>query len=189
MQIDYSLLDKCMRDDERAQLMLYKECYSLMKGVCSRYIQEQSDVADVMNRGFLKIIKGLGQFDRHRSFEAWVRRILVNTALDHLRQKKRRAAHEVAHPMESLNGIDVKHTDWNHADRSFDAEELLQMINSLPIKTAQVFNLFAIDGYSHQEISELLDMKEGTSKWHVSKAREYLKELLTKKRTKKGQLT
>ena len=141
-----------------------------------------------MNRGYLKIIQGLDKFDRERSFEAWIRRIVVNTALDHLRKKKRRNHHEISQPVETLNGMNVKEADWNLADRDFDAQELLDMINTLPTKTAQVFNLFAIDGFSHQEISNQLDMSEGTSKWHVSKARQRLQELLSKRITK-GQLT
>ena len=187
MQIDHGLLDRCKRTDERAYFELYKACYSIMKSICKRYIFDLSEVSDVINRGFLKIINGLGSYDKSRSFEAWSRRIIVNTALDHLRQRKRRYMHEISDPMQQQNGSTQYYSEWNQADLDFDADELLEMVHSLPERAGRIFNLFAIDGYSHEEISQSLEISVGTSKWYVSKAREQLKTILTKK-VKEGEL-
>ena len=182
MRINDQLLDQCLRNDERAQHTLYNECYSLMKGIAIRYVQQSEDAADVMNRGFLKVVNKLNTFDRGRSFEAWVRKIIVNTALDFLRKKKRRLEQEVSVDEQSLDQTNPSLCEQNLAELEFDAAELRQMINRLPDRTKLVFNLFAIDGYSHKEIAEQLGLSTGTSKWHVATARKSLQNMILKNR-------
>ncbi len=178
MPVDEKLIERCKSSDERAYYMLYEECYSLMKSISLRYIQDPAEVPVVMNQGFLKVLKSLSKYDTSKPFKAWVGRIVINTAIDYLRKKKRDRKYQAIDPQEFQSFQGNGQTSWNHADQNFDADELLNLLHRLPDKTAQVFNLFAIDGYSHDEIAQMLGISTGTSKWHVSKAREMLRKLL-----------
>ena len=132
-----------------------------------------------MNQGFMKIFKGLKKYPREIPFEAWIRKIMINTIIDEYRKTKKytEMIELTDKPLEVEPGNSIS---TNEAEQYFDAEQLLVMINDLPPLSNKVFNLFAIDGYSHKEISDLLGIREGTSKWHVSNARKLLKEMMNK---------
>ncbi len=152
-----------------------------MKSTCNRYVYQQADQSDVMNQGFLKILNGLHHFDPERPFEPWARRIMINTALDYCRKLKRSQA---TRDLDEMMDVNANHLSWsveNTAELDFDAEELLDMIKSLEGTTAQVFNLYAIDGYTHEEVSKALGMSTSNSKWHLAKARRILKEMIEKR--------
>ncbi len=180
MNITPSILKACKKGDRLAQSQLYRECFSLMKGVCIRYVKNDEEARALMNAGFLKILTKLDTYKSHVPFEAWARRIMINTIIDQYRRDKKYKENIRVTDLEE--GIDLgRSVDYNHAEQHFDAEELMELVRRLPQMSQQVFNLFAIDGYSHQEISEMLGMSTGTSKWHVSFARKTIIEQLQKK--------
>lgn len=181
--IDATLISRCIKRDERALNKLYRHCFSMMKGVCMRYVFDRSNVNDVINSGFLKIVTGLTKYDQSKPFMPWASTVMLRVALDYVRKTMRSTDRttDLHEDMSQLNGLPVA---YNAADLHLDAEGLLSMLDLLPKQTKVVFNLFAIDGYSHKEIATQLNISAGTSKWHVSKARELLQEKINDKLNK-----
>ncbi len=177
--IDFQLLEDTIKGDRRAQFQLYKRCSSVLMSVCSRYRPTESEAVAMMNEGFLKILQNLKKYSTDVPFEAWIRRIMINTLIDDFRKNRK-----VSELMESHDFTDTssheEFVDFNTADLQFDAGQLEAMIQTLPPVSLKVFNLYAIDGYSHSEIGAMLGISEGTSKWHLSFARQRLRELLVK---------
>lgn len=131
----------------------------------------------MVNEGFLKIVNNLPGYSADTPFEAWIRRIMINTLIDDFR--KNRKVYELIENQDFTDHTNHEGlVDFNTADLQFDADQLEAMVRSLPPMSQKVFNLFAIDGYGHLEIGELLGISEGTSKWHLSFARQRLRELL-----------
>ncbi|MFN0213744.1 MAG: RNA polymerase sigma factor [Saprospiraceae bacterium] len=174
MNLDPKLLLAAQRGDRKAQSALYRSCFPVLMAVCMRYRRDKQDAVSALNNGFLKIIQNLERYKRDEvPFEAWIRRIMINTVIDEFRREKKWRELTVftedierAFPSEPI--------DWNEADQRLDIQHLEALLRRLPPMTQKVFNLFAIDGYSHHEIGELLKISEGTSKWHVSTARAQL---------------
>ena len=175
MNVEKELLNACKAEDRKAQFELYKVCYSILLSVCFRYERNKEDAEFLLNKAFYKILKNLKKYDDKVPFEAWIRRITINTVIDDYRKNKRSKVDYVEEPM---NMAPVQTMDYNEADQKYDAEELQRLIDQLPPVSKKVFNLYVIDGYNHREIADQLDMSEGTSKWHLSSARKKLKELL-----------
>jgi len=140
-----------------------------MFGVCLRYAGSRDDAQDILHEGFLKIFEKIGQFESRGSFEGWIRRIMVNTALE-----KYRGEHKSVNLQEELIEFD-KDMSTEMSD-NVTVKELLGMIKELTPQYRLVFNLYAIEGYSHKEISNMLDISEGTSKSNLSRARTILQE-------------
>jgi RNA polymerase sigma-70 factor (ECF subfamily) len=137
-------------------------------------MRDKDEAASALNQCFLKIIKGLRTYEHSQNFQAWAQRIMVNTCIDILRKRKRHRDRE--YPFDPNEGIYKNGSiDWNKAESALNAEAILKLVQTLPEKTRQVFNLYVIEGYQHNEIAELLEFSEGTSKWHLSKARKLLK--------------
>ncbi|MBL4623955.1 MAG: RNA polymerase sigma factor [Flavobacteriales bacterium] len=180
MNIDKKLIRSCTKNDRKAQFKLYKECYRLLMSVCYRYKKDKSEAEGLMNQGFLKILTNLDKYSENVPFEAWSRKIMINTIIDEYRKnKKNKETIEYADFQEST--YDHHSVDYNEADKQFNAEELKLMLLKLPDMSRKVFNLYAVDGYSHKEIAEMFSISVGTSKWHVSFARAELKKLIEKK--------
>ena len=177
MNIDHQLIEACRREERKAQFELYKLCYGILMSVCFRYERNKEDAEFLLNKAFLKILKNLDAYADNVPFEAWIRRITINTAIDEYRKNQRSKIDYVEEPM-LLAGL--SEMDYNEADKNFDAEELLALIRTLPPASQKVFNLYIIDGYNHKEIAEQLGMSEGTSKWHLSSARKKLQEMMKK---------
>ncbi len=177
MNIDATLLQACREHDRKAQSQLYKQCFSLLMSVCIRYKQDEEEARAVLNQGFLKILMNLDKYDLKIPFEAWTRRIMINTIIDEFRKYKKEREHTQYTDFGATDTFDEQ-VDYNTADQLFDVEDVTYFINQLPTVTQKVFNLYIIDGYSHKEIGEMLDMTEGTSKWHLSSARKRLKAML-----------
>lgn len=145
--------------------------------ICVRYEKNEEEAKALLNQGFFKIVTRLEKYREEVPFEAWIRRIMINTVIDEFRKKKRER--------EVLEYTDFEGPQFerdfvteSEVTEQMDAERLEKMIQELPPVSKQVFNLFAIDGYSHQEIAAQLGISEGTSKWHVSTARKFLKSKL-----------
>ena len=178
MNIELTLLQACRRNDRKAQFQLYERCFSLLMSICVRYKRDRSEAKAILNQGFLKILMNLDKYDENIPFSAWIRRIMINTIIDEYRKyKKENELMEYA-DFTVYNGFDNR-VDFNLADQMFDAEEVEYFIQQLPPMTLQVFNLSEIDGFSHKEIAKMLNIAEGTSKWHLSNARKKLKASIT----------
>jgi len=165
------LIKGCKRGDRRAQQRLFDLYSSRMFGVCLRYVKNTMQAEDVLVISFTRIFERIDQFKGEGSFEGWIRRVVVNEALTALRR----------------NRLMMAETDLEYADRQPDykglsdhleAEDLLKLIERLPPGYRIVFNMYAIDGYSHKEIAEQLGIRENTSKSQLSRARAYLQKLL-----------
>jgi RNA polymerase sigma-70 factor (ECF subfamily) len=177
MDITPKLLKDCLAEKRRAQQEMYRLCYPVMMSVCSRYERNQDDAEALLNQAFLKVLTKLDTYKERVPFEAWLRRITLNTAIDQHRAKKRSKLDYHEEP-----GAELELNDQviNEAEMKHDAEELLGLIQKLPPMSQQVFNMYVIDGYNHKEIAQKLSMTEGTSKWHLSNARKNLKQMLHK---------
>jgi RNA polymerase sigma-70 factor (ECF subfamily) len=175
--VNEALIARCIREEPKAQYELYRALYGLMMGVCSRYTRNRDDAASLMNQGFLKILRNLDRKRAEVPLEAWVRRILINTVIDAHRKELDRKRHEtMEEAMDQLADPEV-----NEYLAQMESEALAALLDRVPDMSRKVFNLFAIDGYSHAEIATLLGISDGTSKWHVSHARRVLQQAIAAK--------
>lgn len=173
-----SLIQGCIDLERDSQKKFYSNFYGYALTVCQRYIRQEDDSIEVMHDGFLKIFRELKRFEPRNnnleaSLKAWMRRIFINTAVDHLRKQKHRFEINVPNEHESHFGD----TAQMPADR-FSHKELLAMISNLSPAYRTVFNLYVIDGYSHEEIGQMLNISVGTSKSNLSKARVNLQKMI-----------
>jgi len=169
--VEYSkdFIEKLHKGDRVTQRALYESCSAKMHGVCLRYVGNADIAQDVLHDGFVKVFTAIKTFRGEGSFEGWVRRIIVNTALEYLRQRKDYLEVEI----DAAKGNE----DNNHYE-GYDYSYFLGIVNELPPQYRAVFNLYAIDEYSHSEISEMLDISESTSKSNYSRARAILRSKL-----------
>ena len=163
-----TLVKKCVDGDQLAQRMLFEKFASKMLGVCMRYAKNREQAEDVLQDGFVKVFTKLDHFKGGGSLEGWIRRIMVNTSLDQIRKNSKFQDNV---PMDQM---DYKIELNSFIEEGLMEEELLKLINSMPIGYKTVFNMFAIEGYSHKEIAEQLEISENTSKSQYSRARAYL---------------
>jgi len=185
--IDTTLLDRCARKDKKAQFELYKQCYSFLFGIGLRYKNNKEDADALVNLCFLKVLAHIDKYKREVNFKLWIRRIMINTVIDEFRREKlTKEKTDIVDFSDEVNKFDESVV--NDFAKHADAEYLHQLIASLPPMSQKVFNLYAIDGYSHKEIGDMLTMSEGTSKWHLNFARTRLKELLEKAAKKEQKL-
>ena len=139
--------------------------------VC-RYIDHQEQAEEVLNNGFLKAFKRISQYDFKGSFEGWLRKVMFRCVSDYVKQNSRYSDNVVLVEKD-------EYIDKDHADKLY-YNQLLELVQSLPESARTVFNLSVMEGFSHKEISKLLNISEGTSKWHLSEARKQLKEKIEK---------
>ena len=170
------LIARCLREEPKAQYELYRLLHPLLMGICTRYERNRQDAVARMNQGFLKILTHLADRRPEVPFELWSRRIMINTVIDNHRHEKQRRE------MESLDAPldEGTLTEVNDYLKQMDAEAFAQLLARVPDMSRKVFNLFAIDGFGHQEIAAMLGISEGTSKWHVSHARQVLQHAIAR---------
>lgn len=165
------LLAACLKGERKAQRELYTLLYPYGMSICLRYTKDEDEAKDVLNVSFLKIFKKLSQHAPDRSFKAWVRRIFVNTSIDHYRKNSQRQNH--------LDLSSVEQTGISpDVISSIGVEKIMQLVTKLPPSYRMVFNLYAVEGYTHREIGEKLGINEGTSKSNLNKARTKLKAMI-----------
>ena len=168
----------CLKNDRASQKALYEQFYSRMLGVCLRYSKDRDEAKDILHEGFLKVFNSLKTFNGTGSFEGWIRRIMVNTAIDHLRKNKQNyLIVSTVYANEKAAGI-AEEVNEDELAINIDKEEILRAVQELTPAYRTVFNLFVIEEYTHREIAELLDISEGTSKSNLSKAKFNLKKNL-----------
>lgn len=166
------IINGCIRKERSSQYLLYKEFYSYGMAICRRYALSNDDAADILNDGFLKIFTHIEKYDAAKPFKSWLARIMTNTAIDHYRMNLKFADHDDVSTHEHIGSAAVIYDQLAYKD-------LLELVQGLSPAYRTVFNLFAIDGYSHEEIAELLKISTGTSKSNLFKARQKLQEKLT----------
>ena len=165
------LVQGCLRNDRDSQRLLYQHYYSYGMSVCLRYCRSKDEAKEVLNDGFLKVFQKMNQYRQETSFESWLRRIMINASIDHYRKEVKHYNHYSNENTKVNNGQASALDEMAHA-------ELIGLIQQLTPAYRAVFNLYAIDGYSHEEIGEILGISEGTSKSNLSKARENLRTML-----------
>lgn len=159
----------CRRGKRPAQETLYRAYYKTMVSICLHYTRSEEDAVEVLNNAFLKVFQHIGRYDPEQaSLYTWIRTVVVNSCLSFVRKKIVTEKHC------ELNGVAV--TMPPDVVGKLKAADLLALVRSLPPATAAVFNLYAVEGYSHKEIARLLDISIGTSKWHLSEARKQLQQ-------------
>lgn len=182
------IIKGCCAQDRTFQEYLYKEYNRVFLKVCVRYAKDFHDSEQLLQDGFLKIFSKIEEFKHKGSFEGWMRRIMVNTCLDHLRSKQ----FKDGRMLENIS-------DWNDAGKyqceaevvnKIALDDLVRLIQALPPMSKVVFNLFVFEGYPHKEIAEQLKISEGTSQWHVNNARKILQaKILKRKQLNKGKVS
>lgn len=160
------LIKGCIRKDGSCQRMLFERYAGKMMAVCLRYATDQAEAEDILQEGFVRVFTYLNQFKFEGSFEGWIRRIMVNTALKSL-QKKKISFREIT-DQQTYSSIEP------YAYNNLGEEELMKLINNLPDGYKIVFNLNIIEGYSHEEIGKMLNIQASTSRSQLVKARKML---------------
>jgi RNA polymerase sigma factor (sigma-70 family) len=165
------LIKGCLRRERSAQRQLYDTFSSKMYSICYRYVKDSMEAEDILVTAFMKVFDKIEQFKSEGSFEGWIRRIVVNEALTYLRRNR---AMYLETDLEQAD----REPDYSKLSDHLEAEDLMNMIKELPTGYRIVFNMYAIDGYSHKEIADQLNISENTSKSQLSRARVYLQKML-----------
>ena len=173
-QEEYNLIQACIREERWAQKQLYEDKYSSMMGVCLRYSNNREDALDILHEGFIKVFNNLTKYQPGTSLSAWMRRIMVNTAIDFYRKSIRRRTEDIE------TAYDLSTSDPDAISQCTE-KEILESIQTLSPAYRSVFNLYVIEGFSHKEIANQLGITESTSRSNLVKARAKLKAILAKK--------
>lgn len=169
---DTELLKGCLRNDRKYQELLYKKYARTMYGICLSYAKDRSSAQDILQDGFVKVFEKLKTYQSEGSLEGWIRRIISNTAVDYYRKRS---------TLNKFIEFDPEPSDLkgqNNISDSLHTKDILEQVRKLPDGAQVIFNLYAVEGFSHKEISEKLQISEGTSKSQVNRARTLLQKLL-----------
>ena len=172
-------ISACIRQERWAQERLYKEYYGTLMPVCMRYANTRDEARDILHEGFIKIYRNLRKYKPGTSLSSWMRRIMVNTAIDYYRKSSRRRTEDLD---QVYNASSKAPTPIDRAGES----DVMAAIAQLSPAYRVVFNLYVIEGYSHKEIADQLGINESTSRSNLVKARTRLKEVLAPKHTEHG---
>ncbi|MFK7983123.1 MAG: RNA polymerase sigma factor [Saprospiraceae bacterium] len=167
-------IDACVRNERWAQKRLYEEHYSQMMGVCLRYARNEHDALDILQEGFIKVFRNITKYQPGTTLAAWIRRIMVNTAIDYYRKNIRRRTEDLdtAYELKSMDADAISQCS---------EKEILEAVQQLTPAYRVVFNLYVIEGYSHREIAELMEITESTSRSNLVKSRMKLRAIINKK--------
>ena len=166
------LIEGCLANNRKAQEGLYRQFYGFAMTIALRYSRDEQDAADILTNAFIKIFKSIKSYNIEKgSLHAWVKRIVANEGLDHIKHRGRFSENV---ELETVPEPEIN----NRALAEMGAEEILELVRKLPPATHAVFILYAVEGYNHREIGERLQISEGTSKWHLSEARKTLQKQL-----------
>lgn len=169
---EWQLIEGCKREDRKSQQLVYERYGHVMYGICLRYSSDAESAQDLLHDGFIKVFANIISFEGKGSFEGWMKRIFINLALENIRKDKNKKMFS-----EDIENISDDIPDPIDEDASNLTElELMNMIQELPPGYRSVFNLYAIEDYSHKEISEMLGIAEGTSRSQYIRARLLLQE-------------
>jgi RNA polymerase sigma factor (sigma-70 family) len=178
---DSELLKACQKQIRQAQHELFMRFSYMMKGVCLRYSQNETEAEDILQEAFIRVFKNLDMYTEKGPLGAWIRKITVNTALENYRKNK-----SIRQLTEAFEATLTSTSVQDNAIEQLSLEELMNKIQRLPAGFRTVFNLYAIEGYTHQEIGELLGISDGTSKSQYSRARVILRGMIEKESEQDG---
>jgi RNA polymerase sigma factor (sigma-70 family) len=175
MKVETEIITACIGRDERAEYELYRLTYGYLMSICLRYSEDREEAREMLNLGFFKILTNLKKYQLETSFKSWIHRVMVNTLIDEYRKKKIHKDH-----VKYVEEYDetTEYAEVNNALVKMDVEQIHALIIKLPPVSQKVFNLYAIDGFSHKEIAGLLGITEGTSRWHLNFSRHKLQEMI-----------
>ena len=165
--MEKDLVRRCIKGDRQAQEELYRAHARVMYNVCLAYAKDREEAKDILQEGFIKVFRNLRKYKEEGSLQAWIRRIIINVAIDHVRKQKRKIFIE-------MENLEEPGTGFSGIPSDMETEEIITFVRRLPEGARLIFNLFALEGYSHKEIAKKLDITEGTSKSQVSRARALL---------------
>ena len=165
-----NLIKGCLKNDRKSQRNLYQHFYGYGLSICLRYSDDRNEAVELLNESFMKVFTNLKKFDLTKPFTPWLRKILVNTCINNFRKKK----------IEFVNVLEESHksTDSEQILSGISYQEILEMIRKLSPAYRAVFNLYVIEGYKHEEISEMLNISIGTSKSNLAKAKKNMRRIL-----------
>ena len=172
-QEEKDIIKQAVENNRHAQQKIYSKYSPKMLGVCRQYIKDLHQAEDIMITAFMKVFTNLKVFEHKGSFEGWIRRIMINECLSYLRVQKK---------VSFLEDEFYAEDTFNNIESHFSVEDIQTLIDSLPEGYKMVFNLYAIEGFKHQEIGKMLGISEGTSKSQVSHARKMLQEQINKQK-------
>ena len=167
---EQEIIEGCRQNDRRCQEQLYRRFFPTLMGMCMRYTRDEDRALQILNDGYLKVFQNIDRFEASGSLEGWMRRIVFRCLADHFRKENKYLKFIVFDEPE-------KRQDETALDKLY-YDDIIDCVEMLPDRSREVFKLFAIEGYTHKEIGEKLTISEGTSKWHLSEARNKLKQLL-----------
>jgi RNA polymerase sigma-70 factor (ECF subfamily) len=168
---DHDLIQGCLEGNPKMQELLYRQFSPKMYAVCLRYSGNPEDAQDILQEGFIKVFRNLGRFRGEGSFEGWIRRIFVNTAIEHYRKTLN------MYPITESQENRMEDRDWSAFDK-LAIKDLIKLIQGLSPGYRTVFNLYVIEGYTHKEIAGMLGINEGTSKSQLARAKVILQNLI-----------
>lgn len=166
------LINGCILNERSAQEKMYKLFYPRMMALVRRYIDQDMQAEEVLNNGFLRAFQKVKQYNFQGSFEGWLRKIVFHAVADYVKQNTKYSNQIVL-----VEKDEYVHKD--HAERLY-YDQLIKLVQGLPDATRTVFNMYVMDGFTHKEIGNILGIREGTSKWHLSEGRRILKEKIEK---------
>jgi RNA polymerase sigma-70 factor (ECF subfamily) len=171
-----SLVEKCLAGDRKAQFELYKQYAKAMYNCCLRIVNHDTEAEDVLQEAFLLAFRRLGEYRKEAEFGAWLKRIVVNTAINHIRKRRMDLL-----PIENAKGQldDTEQDRQRDAELSYEVEKVRRGIQQLPDGFRVVITLYLLEGYDHVEIAEILGISESTSKSQYNRAKAKLREILT----------
>jgi RNA polymerase sigma factor (sigma-70 family) len=172
MITEQEIINGCLKRKRKAQKILFERYHATLMGICMRYAKNKSEAEDILLMGFTRIFQKIESYSAAGSFEGWLRRIVINVAIDNFRRNKKN------YYFETLEDSTFNSEYADYIPDSFAMADILKTVQSLPNGYRIVFNLYAIEGYSHQEIAELLGVSESTSKTQYLKARKKLQSML-----------
>lgn len=175
----FEIIEGCVKGDSKCQQIIYQKLYGKMLGACMRYAKDREEAKDILQDGFLKVFLNIKLYTGSGSFEGWVRKVIINTALDYIRKSKQLIQYADSDYVDE-NAEEIKEEESNNY-QDISTEEIMKAVQQLPVAYRTVFNMFVVDGFSHQEIAEQLGINIGTSKSNLSKAKAHLKKALADK--------
>jgi len=170
-QDEHNIIRLATENNRHAQQQIYAKFAPKMLSVCRQYIKDVQQAEDVMITAFMKVFVHLKNFEGKGSFEGWIRRIMVNESISFIRAQKK---------VQFVEDQNVQEQSFNNIESNLSVDDIQFLIDALPEGYKMIFNLYAIDGYKHKEIAEMLGINEGTSKSQLSHARKMLQDLLNK---------
>jgi len=170
-KVDKKLVSGCIKGKKRSQEKLYKLFYSYALSVCLAYSKDRNKASEILNEGFFKVFTKIKSYDNKNSFKTWLRRIMVNTAIDYYRSNQKYAFNT------SVEKAEFEIYDFDVVDQ-LTVDEILSMLRRLPDHHRIAFNLYEIEGYSHNEISEMLNIPVGTCRSNLARAKQSLRKMV-----------